>query len=559
MHPNQNNLFMPVRAWYALVASVIISVISIHSCSSDRELAKPTSLSELDILPHLKELSSDEYFGRMPFGPGDQKTVDYLINQCKELQLQPGNNGSYVQSVPMIEITSTSEDDIVINTAKGKKAYSFGKDYVIHSQKAVDNIVVDNAEMVFCGYGIVDEKLGWNDFAKADIKDKIAVVLVNDPGYGGEDSTFFKGDIMTYYGRWTYKYEEADRQGAKGLIIIHETSSAGYPWFVVESSWTGPQLGLEKESIANGADIKGWMHLDMAKDLFANCDLDLSQLIKSARKPGFEAVQMNASMSTTLSNQYKRDQSDNVIATIRGKNNPEEYILFSAHWDHIGIGKPVNGDSIYNGALDNASGTATLLAIAQNYVRQGIQPDRSVAFLWVTAEEQGLLGSEYYALNPTIPINDIVANINIDGCNPNGEMKDFQIIGIGHSEMDNIVAEELETQGRYVLPDQEPEKGYFFRSDHFNFAKVGIPALFGEGGYDHVDHGIEYGKKKKSEYTANNYHAPSDEYDPESWDMSGVVQDAQLFYNVGWRLSNSQEWPQWLPTSEFKRQDQLID
>ena len=550
---------MNMKAWLALIGLVILSVVFIHSCSSDRNLETPSSITAEDILPHLEELSSDAYFGRMPFGPGDKKTVQYLVDQCKALGLRPGNGDSYTQAVPMVEITSTPNDDMVINTPNGPQSYKFGQDYVIGSQKIVDKTEVKDAEMVFCGYGIVDEKTGWNDFEGVDMKDKIAVVLVNDPGYGGEDSTFFKGNVMTYYGRWTYKYEEADRQGAKGLLIIHETSSAGYPWFVVESSWTGPQLGLEKESVQNGADIKGWMQLNMAKSLFENCNLDLSALIKSARQPGFKPVPLGATLSTSMTNVYKRDQSDNVVAYIPGTKNPEEYILNTAHWDHIGIGKPVNGDSIYNGALDNASGTATLLSLAKNFADQSVAPDRSVVFLWVTAEEQGLLGSEYYALHPTFPINDIVANINIDGCNPNGAMKDFQIVGFGHSEMDNIAEEELIKQNRYVLPDQEPEKGYFFRSDHFNFAKVGIPALFGEGGYDHVEFGKEYGKKKKAEYTAKNYHAPSDEYDADTWDMSGVVQDAQLYYNISWRLANSQEWPQWKPTSEFRRQNTLVD
>ncbi len=550
---------MTTKAWCALVAAVMISVVFIHSCSGDRDLAAPALIEADDITPHIAELSSDSYFGRMPFGPGDQKTVDYLVDACQKMGLQPGNGDSYTQSVPMIEITSTPTSDMEIVTPAGTETYEFGSDYVIHCQKAVDEVQIEDAQLVFCGYGIVDDKIKWNDYGDIDMRDKIAVVLVNDPGYGGEDSTFFKGDIMTYYGRWTYKYEEADRQGAKGLLIIHETSSAGYPWFVVESSWTGAQLGLEKESVQNGADIKGWMHLDMAKDLFAKSNLDLSQLIKEAREPGFEPVLMDATVTTSLSNSYKRDESDNVIAVLPGKTNPSEYILYSAHWDHIGIGKLVDGDSIYNGALDNASGTSSLLAIAENFIEQGSNADRSIAFVWVTAEEQGLLGSEYYALHPTIPINDIVANINIDGCNPNGPMKDFQIVGIGHSEMDDIATEELAKQDRYVLPDQEPEKGYFFRSDHFNFAKVGIPALFGEGGYDHVEYGKEYGKKKKEKYTAQNYHAPSDEYDPEAWDMGGVIQDAQLYYNVGWRLANSQEWPQWKPTSEFRRQNTLKD
>lgn len=550
---------MTIKTSILLIATVIASVLIIHSCDPEPTLESPSLLSEDDILPHLEELSDDKYMGRMPFGPGDKMTVDYLVDQCKRIGLKPGNNGSFTQSVPMVEITSTSTESMKINTKQGVKKYEFGKDYVIHCQKTVDKIDIDDAELVFCGYGINASESSWNDFEGIDMNDKIAVVLVNDPGFGGEDSSFFKGDIMTYYGRWTYKYEEADRQGARGLLIIHETNSAGYPWFVVQSSWTGPQLGLEKESVQNGADIKGWMHLDMAKDLFASSDHDLSQLIKAARTPGFKPVPLDATLSTAMTNVFKRDVSDNVIAYYEGGTQPDEYVLYSAHWDHIGVGTPVEGDSIYNGALDNASGTATVLAIAENLTRQEEKPDRSVLFTFVTAEEQGLLGSEYYALNPTVPINQIVANVNVDGCNPNGKMKDFQIVGIGHSDMDKVAEKELEKQGRYVLPDQEPGKGYFFRSDHFNFAKVGIPALFGEGGFDHEDHGIEYGKKKKEEYTAKNYHAPSDEYNAESWDMGGVVQDAQLYYNVGWNLANSSVWPQWNASSEFRRKKVLTD
>ena len=336
---------MSTRIWITLVGAMIAFVIFTHSCASDRGLSDPTALLESDILPHIQELSSDDYFGRMPFGPGDQKTVDYLVDQCKALGLEPGNDGSYTQSVPMIEITSTPAKSMEVKTPTGAVDYKFGSDYVIHCQKPVDQVNVEDAELVFCGYGIVDEKFGWNDFEGVDMEGKIAVVLVNDPGYGGEDSTFFKGDVMTYYGRWTYKYEEADRQGAKGLLIIHETSSAGYPWFVVESSWTGPQLGLEKESVQNGADIKGWIHLDMAKDLFERSNLDLSALIKKARTPGFKPVPMNAKVNTSLTNIYKRDKSDNVVAVLPGGANAEEHVLFSAHWDHIGIGKSVNGDS----------------------------------------------------------------------------------------------------------------------------------------------------------------------------------------------------------------------
>ena len=538
---------------------ILLIAVFYLGCGSPQIQTNADPITEQDILTHLKELSKDEYMGRMPFGPGDKMTVDYLVNQCKALGLKPGNGGSFTQEVPMIEVESTPTSNMSIQSPSGTLNYEYGEDYVINSLKTVDVIEVEEAPIVFYGYGIVDEKLNWNDFEGVNPQGKIGIVLVNDPGFGGEDSTFFKGNTMTYYGRWTYKYEEADRQGLKGLLIIHETSSAGYPWFVVQSSWGGPQLGLEKESVQQGADIKGWIHLETAKSLFEASNLDLSELIKQARTPGFKAVELNASLSTSLANTYKRDVSENVVAYIEGSTNPEEYILYSAHWDHIGVGNPVNGDSIYNGALDNASGTGISLAIAGKLAKQDPKPERSIVFTWVTAEEQGLLGSEYYALNPTFPINQTVCNINIDGCNPHGPMKDFQIIGHGHSEMDKIAEQALKAQDRYVLPDQEPEKGYFFRSDHFNFAKVGIPALFGRGGYDHVEKGIEYGKKKSAEYTANNYHAPSDEYDANTWDMTGVIQDAELYRAIGLKLANSNTWPQWDESSEFRRQKDITD
>ncbi len=532
---------------------IILLVGILHSCLNNSTVEAPVQLKESEILSHLVEISDDKYMGRMPFGVGDRMTVDYIVKQCKEFGLLPGNGDQYTQSVPMAEITSTVKSDISIQFKDKLATFKGGTDYVINCPKLIDAVEVSNAELVFCGYGIHAPELGWNDFEGVDLRDKIAVVLVNDPGYGGEDSTFFKGNNMTYYGRWTYKYEEADRQGAKGLLIIHETSSAGYPWFVIESSWSGATLSLEKESVQQGADFKGWMHLNMAKKIFENSGFDLSQQIKAARTPGFKPLPLGAFLSTALTNQYKRDVSDNIIAVLPGTEDAEDYILFSAHWDHLGVGKPVNGDSIYNGALDNASGTASLLAIAKNFTLQKNKPKRSIIFTWVTAEEQGLLGSEYYALNPTFPIEQTVCNINIDGCNPNGAMKDFQIVGYGQSDMDDIAKEELLKQNRYVLPDQEPEKGYFFRSDHFNFAKVGVPAFYGNGGYDHIQNGIEYGKAKAAEYTSQNYHSPSDEYSPETWDMTGVLQDAQLYYNVGWRLANSKEWPKWKAGSEFKR------
>lgn len=529
--------------------------------SSCKNATESTPLPQIDIngetiKKHLQELSDDKYTGRMPCTEGENLTVAYLEKELKALGLTPGNGDSYFQDVPLLTIDGEISDHMIVQTKKGKLMWNKGQDFVIHTQRKVDEIAINNSELVFCGYGIVDEKLGWNDFEGVDLKGKTAVVLVNDPGYGGDDPDFFKGDIMTYYGRWTYKYEEADRQGADGLLIIHETSSAGYPWFVVQSSWQGPQQGLSGIDRSKDCGIKGWISLKKAQQLFEKSGFDFTKEIKKARTKEFKPFAFGAQVSASLKNTYTECTSKNVIAISKGQKNPNEYITYTAHWDHIGIGKVVEGDSIYNGALDNASGTAALISIAEAYKKS--PTDRSVVFLFVTAEEQGLLGSEYYVNKPIYPLAQTVCNINIDGVNPAGPMKDFTITGKGHSTMDDYAEKHAKLQDRYIMEEQEPEKGYFFRSDHFNFAKFGVPALYGDGGYDHVEKGKEYAKDFKDTYVLQNYHAPSDEFDESVWQMDGAVQDVQLLYNIGLEISNNDDWPKWNKSSEFKRLDKNL-
>lgn len=489
------NLMMYTR-YISFVCALLCgaSLLSVFSCNGKKSLVP--SYADLDtnfLQSSLAELSRDYYEGRMPFTRGEDRTVDYLTKQLQRMDILPGNNGSYVQDVPMVEITTYPDTTLRIETSDGGiLSLEEGEDYIFHSDRVVDEVNILDSELVFCGYGIVDESRDWNDYAGIDMTGKTAVILINDPGYGSEDETFFNGDIMTYYGRWTYKYEEADRQGADGLIIIHETSSAGYPWFVIQSSWTGAMLNLHQPDNKYITGMKGWITLDSAKDLFTQCGLDLSAQIKAARKPGFTPVPMDAMYSFALKNELKDDESKNVIGVIEGKTKPNEYILYTAHWDHLGIGQPEEGDSIYNGALDNASGTATVLSIAEALTRDTRGPDRSVVFLFVTAEEQGLWGSAYYAENPIFPLSQTVCNINKDGVNPIGRMKDFTITGLGHSTMDDIAKQEALKQDRYIIGDQEPEKGFFYRSDHFNFAKKGVPVLYGKGGYEHYTKGVEY-------------------------------------------------------------------
>ncbi len=523
----------------------------LQSCQEKAE-ATYAGIKEETIEKHIQELSSDAYLGRKPFTPGEVKTVAYLEEQLRSMGIEPGNGNSYRQEVPMVEIKGTSSDHMTLSKGNETLQLSHKEQFVTYSERLEEEISVEQSEVVFCGFGITAPEYDWNDFEGIDVKGKTVIVLVNDPGFGGDDDAFFKGNTMTYYGRWTYKYEEAARQGAAALLIVHETTSAGYPWFVVESSWSGGQLTLQPEDKNEGkAAIQGWLTLDAAKLIFENAGYDLGAEIRKARTDSFKPFSLGYKMSHSLTNEFKFDKSDNVIGKIEGTTRPDEVIIYSAHWDHLGVGQVVDGDSIYNGALDNASGTAGLLAIAEAFAA-GPKPARSLVFLFVTAEEQGLLGSKYYAENPIFAPNLSVANLNIDGMNILGPMNYLTITGMGHSEMDEYAREAAAQQGRQIIGEQEPEKGYFFRSDHFSFAKVGIPALYATGDYEHSEKGKDYVKEMKENYVSTNYHRPSDHYVPDEWDLTGMVQDAQLYFNVGKRLAGENTFPKWKEGSEFK-------
>ena len=510
-------------------------------------------IDSTDIDYFLGTLASDDFMGRKPFTEGETKTVNFLVDEFKKMGLAPGNGDSYIQEVPLVEITGQPALTMTLKGPGGSEEIKIGDDYVFHTQREQEEINLQDAELVFCGYGIVAPEYNWNDYAGIDMEGKIAVVMVNDPGFVSEDSTFFKGKTMTYYGRWTYKYEEAARQGAAGVLIIHETNAAGYPWFVVSSSWADGKLGLQSPNgNMDRAAIEGWVSLGTASKIFKTSGMTQGRFFEKAQTPGFKPIPLGVTISTTLNNTFKKDASQNVIAMIKGSELPEEYIIYTAHWDHLGVGEVVNGDSIYNGAVDNASGTAAVLSIAKAFSKMEEAPKRSIVFLLVTAEEQGLLGSAYYGQNPIFPVNQTVANLNIDAMNSYGATKDLVIIGYGQSELEDYAAEFAKEQGRYIVPDLEPGKGYFFRSDHFSFAKVGIPALYAEGGTDHLTKGKAYGEEKSQQYTANNYHRPGDQYDPAEWDLSGIVQDAQLYFNIGKKLGNETTFPKWKEGSEFK-------
>lgn len=532
---------------------LVLSGIILSSCSTSHEPDAPSGqISEDSLRQYTKMLSSDEFMGRMPFTEGEEITVNYLVNKMKEFGLSPGNGNSFTQDVPLVDITGEPDQKMNIQTKKGDMDLQLGNDFVAYSQREVNEVGLENSDLVFCGYGINAPEYNWNDFEGLDLEGKTIIVLVNDPGLSSNDSAFFKGNTMTYYGRWTYKYEEAARQGAAGVFIVHETNMAGYPWFVVRNSWAGSQQGLQSEN--KGADkcaVQGWLSFDAARELFEYSGLNFSEVFKSAAKPGFQPIALEAQASVAVKNTMKYNESRNVVAKIPGTSDREN-IIYSAHWDHFGISTPVDGDSIYNGAVDNATGTATLMEIARTYQKNNFTPQRSIIFLFVTAEEQGLLGSQYYAENPLYPPSSTVANLNLDALEPIGPMKDITMIGYGHATFDEISEEEAKGQNRYVIPDQEPEKGYFFRSDHFNFAKVGIPAFYAKGAYEHRDKGVDYAKEKMDSYTSGRYHQPSDEYS-DSMDFGGIVLDAQLYYNIGWKIASGAVTPEWKPTSEFAK------
>lgn len=527
---------------------LITVLLTCMGCHTSKEGAITAKVSEETIGRHIERLASDDFLGRKPFTEGEVKTVNYLKDEFSKLGLTPGNGDSYFQDVPMVEITGTPSKEMKISGSNEDFALDYFDDFVAVSKKTESVIRLENSELVFAGYGIVAPEFGWNDYDGIDWKGKTAVVLVNDPGFQSGDSTLFKGNEMTYYGRWTYKYEEAARQGAAGVLIIHDTEPASYGWNVVQSGWSGGQLILESDLPM--VDIQGWITGKSAEKLIEGTPLKGKDLRKVARTKTFKSVPLNLSASITVSNNIQRNVSKNVLALLPGTDRKDEYILYSAHWDHFGVGRPIDNDSIYNGAVDNASGTACLLAIAEAFKQT--EHERSIIFIAVTGEEQGLLGSAYYAEHPIYDPKNTVANINMDAFNSPGPMKDLTITGFGHSELDEYAENAAKKQGRYIIPDPEPEKGYFFRSDHFNFAKIGIPALYADGSYEGFEIGVDSIQKIKDHYRMAIYHQPTDEYDPQTTNLSGIQFDAQLLFNVGLQLSNEDYFPKWYDTSEFK-------
>lgn len=504
-----------------------------------------------DIKNYLSVLASDSLQGRKPFTIGEERTVNYLSSEFKKLGLEPGNNGSYYQEVPMVEITSRPAGDMQI---AGKTSFSLKPytDFVAGTRREQNTVALTNSALVFAGYGVVAPEYHWNDYAGLDVKGKTVIVLVNDPGFRSGDPALFHGDTMTYYGRWTYKYEEAARQGAAGVLIVHQTEAASYPWHVVNNSFSGAKLYLQQnDKHMSRCKVEGWIGEDVAAKLLSSAGIS-GDIRAIARKKDFKAISLNINVSLTINNEMKYSKSRNVVALLKGDKRPDECIIYSAHWDHFGIGKPdASGDSIYNGAVDNGTGTATLLSIAKAFTQAKVKPGRSVMFLSVTGEEQGLLGSEYYATHPIFPLNKTVADLNMDALHPYGETKDIAITGKGQNELENYVEDIARQTGKHTVGDPKPGAGSYYRSDHFNFAKVGVPALDLNAGVESIAHGTDWGRAQEKDYNDNRYHQPSDNFSAIS-DYSGMVQSADIMYTIGWKLSNESTFPGWKNASEFK-------
>ena len=537
-----------------LLSLSLLSTLVLAGCATtalnqtDFESAYNTINSE-QLTTHIKAFASDEFGGRGPSTEGEKLTLAYLTKHFKELGYQPGNGDSFLQEVPLVSLEASPEMGLTI----GDKTYQYKKEMVMGSSRISEFEAIENSELVFVGYGVNAPEYNWNDYKDVDVKGKTVVILVNDPGFATKDPELFTGDAMTYYGRWTYKYEEASRQGAAGAIIVHETAPASYPWSVVENSWTGPQFGFQKEN--NNMDrvaVEGWITNDVAIEIFKNAGLDFTKQKQLAAKSSHHVDLGDLTASVSVKNTIKKSISNNFIATLPGSEKADEHIIYSAHWDHLGTDPTKKGDKIYNGAHDNATGTAGMIEVAEAFASLPKNPKRSITFLAVTAEEQGLLGSKYYAANPVISPKSTVANINMDSLNLLGRVKDVSVVGIGKSELDDMLAVAATKQNRTIGGDPKPSSGGYYRSDHFAFASMGVPAMYAGGGTLPIDDATATYRKRMGLILRGCYHQACDHY-RKGWDLSGAVQDLKLFYHVGFDLSEQKDWPKWDNKSEFQR------
>ena len=528
----------------------LLTILSI-SCSYLLKNSGEDAILYKNIGKHISILSSDKFTGRMPTTGAEKLTTDYISSQMKEIGLEPANNGSYFQEVPLLSVSSKLANSLDFETPKGTLKLSKLTEYVAFSRRMEEELSLNQSQLIFAGFGITAPEYNRDDFQGMDLTGKTILVFVNDPGYGNND-TYFKGNTMTYYGRWTYKFEEAARHGAKGCLIVHETGQAGYPWQVVRNNGETTKLYLKPENgNKDRCAFEGWISKSSAEQLFSACGMSFEQAKQMALQKDFKPQILPVQVSGKMFNHFETKTSKNVCGLIRGTKRPDEAIIYTAHWDHLGIGTKVNGDSIYNGATDNASAVAWMLEIARAF-KTASPAERSVLFISVTCEESGLLGSGYYAEHPFFTMDKTVACINTDVMLFLGKFRDVMLTGSGQSELDDWVKSEAIKQGRYLAPDPNPENGMFFRSDQFPFVKQGVPAIYAKGYVDAVKYGKVETMKIVDKYWKETYHTPSDEYHPETADLSGIVEDAKLLYQVGTNLANSSAWPAWNKDSEFK-------
>jgi Zn-dependent M28 family amino/carboxypeptidase len=500
---------------------------------------------------HIEGLSSDELQGRAPGSDGERRTIEYLEKEFLELGLQPVSGGDFRQEVALVEITA-SEPRLSFSKGAGGMTLAYRDEMVIATRRVRPESSIAGSEVVFVGYGIVAPEYGWNDYAGIDMHGKTALILVNDPGFVTGDETLFRGKAMTYHGRWTYKFEEAARQGAAAAIIIHDTAPAAYDWSVVRNGWSGPQFYPDRpDGNAGRAALEGWITQDRARQLMELADQDLEALKAAAVKRGFSPVLLGVTATGSVKNTIRHKRSPNLAGVMPGKDRPDEYVIYIAHWDHLGVAETEGEDRIYNGAVDNATGVAGILTIARGFRDLLPGASRSVLFLAVTAEESGLIGSEYYAEHPLVPLEKTAAVINLDALVPLGRAKDIEVIGFGASELEDLLGAAAKSQNRTLAPDRRTEAGYFYRSDHFNFAKAGVPALYVKSGTALRDGAPEAGLAAYDEYYAERYHKPGDEYS-ESWDVKGSIEDLRLLFEVGARVASAETWPEWREGNEFR-------
>jgi Zn-dependent M28 family amino/carboxypeptidase len=533
---------------------IFIIIPLIFSACNNGEIRKcERSINASDMAEYVKNLASDEFMGRKPFTAGEKITVEYLAAQLKQIGFEPAFNGSYFQPVPMVEISSVVKGPVVVDYGGKSLSLNNPDDIAVTSPRLDNEVNIKNSGMVFAGFGIVAPEYEWDDYNGLDVKGKTVVVLVNDPGLYTGDTTLFKGRDMTYYGRWTYKFEEAARHGAEGILVIHETEGAGYPYTIPRKGSLSPGLYMQTaDSNKTMCSFSGWLSAESAEKLFDNLGYKVSDLRQSATRKGFKGFNMNAKMSLSIQNKVRYNTSTNVAGLLRGTSRADECIVYSAHWDHFGIGEKENGDSIYNGAVDNGTSMAWALGIGKAFSKLNKRPARSILILFPTAEEEGLLGSQYYTEHPVFPMNKTVACFNNDIILPIGRMRDVMITGYGQSDLDDIIADAAAEQDRYVVKDPNSQTGMYFRSDHFSFAKKGVPSMFARGNVDSRQHGKEWAANMEKDYIQNRYHRPADNYEPDKWDLNGIVDDARLAFIAGYKLAKSDFFPAWKTGSEFK-------